>query len=44
MSKTSANPMTLLGYSDFAVLPLERDRLLDLLRGQVGPILLSIFT
>jgi hypothetical protein len=34
--KTSANPMALLGFSDFAALPLERDRLLDLLCGYVG--------
>ena len=34
--KTSANPMALLGFSDFAALPLERDRLLDLLCGHVG--------
>jgi hypothetical protein len=44
MYKTFVNPMTLLGHSDFAALPLERDRLLDQLRGQVGPILLAIFT
>ena len=36
--KTSANPTALLGFSDFAAFPLERDRLLDPLRGQVGPI------
>ena len=41
--KTSANPMALLGFSDFAALPHERDRLLDLLRGQVGPILQAHF-
>jgi hypothetical protein len=37
--KTSATPMALVGFSDFAALSLERDRLLDPLRGQVGPIL-----
>ena len=35
--------MALLGFSDFAALPLERDRLLDLLRGQVGLILQAPF-
>ena len=36
MSKTSANPMTLLDYSDFAALPFERDRLLDLIAVRSG--------
>jgi hypothetical protein len=42
-SKTSANPMALFAFSDFPALPLERDRLLDLLRGRVGPILQAPF-
>jgi hypothetical protein len=37
--KTSASPVGLLGFLDVAARSLERDGLLDPLRGQVGPIL-----